>query len=41
MPLGKSVNKKSANPKGTNSRVRSKEQILAIAYAAAKRKKRK
>lgn len=49
MPLGKSVkknikelyadNKKSGKAKGANGKPRSKAQILAISYAAAKKKK--
>lgn len=49
MPLGRSVsknikelyrdNKKSGKARGAGGRVRSRKQIIAIAYAAAKRKK--
>lgn len=48
MPLGKSVaqnikelyldNKKKGKAKGANGKPRSRKQIIAIAYAAAKRK---
>lgn len=49
MPLGKSVsrnikelyadNKKSGKEKGANGKARSRAQIIAIAYSAAKKKK--
>lgn len=49
MPLGKSVsknikelykdNKKKGKAKGANGKLRSRKQIIAIAYSAAKRKK--
>ena len=51
MPLGKNVsknieelyadNKKSGKARGANGKVRSRKQIIAIAYSAATRKKKK
>lgn len=49
MPLGKNIqknirelyadNKKSGKAKGANGKPRSRDQIIAIAYSAAKKKK--